>query len=208
MSAAIPGVVPALFLLVVVWEPTMVKLPLLTRFVLVGSLIVTATLAAQPLEELEWRWSKEKATLAYCMKRHMPDYAADPKREMKYGPELEVFDKDGRRTVWLFESGVKGNVFTRWKETIFVAHYCTIATGCEVEAIDLKTGKQLWKSRLEGIGPTGHSKYSNSVNIETDSVGSKVIICGNEGHGKYVEYLDMMTGKKIANRKFDLAGSK
>ncbi len=179
----------------------MSKLVLVIGALLVGSLILPVALSIQPKEQVEWRWSDEKAKLAYSIKQHFPDHVADPAREKKYGAELEIFAKDGRRVLWLFEAGLKANVFTRWKGTLFLAKYCPISTGCEVVAIEIATGKELWKSSLEGIGPTGHSKYRNRVNIETD--GKKIIVYGNESNGKYVEHLDINSGKMLLNKKFE-----
>ncbi len=75
--------------------------------------------------------------------------------------------------------------------------------GCEVVAVNLLTGKELWRTRLFGTGPTPewHSKYGNQVNIETD--GKRVVIYGNENDGRYVEHLDINTGKTLANRRFE-----
>lgn len=179
----------------------MSKLLLVLGVLMVASLVSPPAFPAQSADQVEWRWSDEKARLAYSIKQHFPDHVADPAREKKYGAELELFDKDGRRFLWLFEAGVKGNVFTRWKDTLFVANYCRIATGCKVVAIELATGKELWTTELTGIGPTAHSKYKNSVNIETD--GEKIIIYGNESHGKYVEHLDIKSGKMLLNKKLE-----
>ena len=93
-------------------------------------------------------------------------------------------------------------VFTRWKDVLYIADYSPIATGCKVIALDLKTGKQLWKSRLKGIGAKGpRSKYLNLVNIETDGLG--VIITGNEAEGRYIEHLDPQSGISLAYKKLD-----
>ena len=53
----------------------------------------------------------------------------------------------------------------------------------------------------QGIGPTEHSIYLNLVNIDTD--GKIIVVAGNEANGRYVEHLDIQTGKKLANKKLD-----
>jgi hypothetical protein len=150
-------------------------------------------------EHLEWRWSKEKASLAYSIKQHLQDYEVECVRGKEYYTPIIFCTKKEHKIIYSLEKGHESIVFTRWNDTLFIAEYSPIATGCEVVALDLKTGKQLWKSRLQGIGPTGHSKYLNRVNIETD--GKRIIVNGNEVHGRYVEHLDINTGKTLANKK-------
>jgi hypothetical protein len=43
-----------------------------------------------------------------------------------------------------------------------------------------------------------HSEYYNRVNIETD--GKKIIVYGNESHGRYVEHLDINSVKMFVNK--------
>lgn len=165
----------------------MSKLLLVIGALVVGSLILPAAFwigsfvlpPIRPAPSVEWLWSKEKASPEHCVKQHLA------------GEKVSnaVLDR------------IDGRVFTRWEGKLFVAKYARGVTGCEVAAIDLSTGRQYWKSRLEAIGDQTHSEYYNSVNIETD--GEKVIIYGNESHGRYVEHLDINTGKMLLNKKFD-----
>jgi outer membrane protein assembly factor BamB len=160
---------------------------------------VGAPLAGDHGEKLKWRWAKEKASLAYSIKQHLQDYDVELVKDKEYLTPINIRSKKSRRIVYLFKDGHDNTVFTRLHDTLFVAEYCAIASGCEVVSVDLKTGKQLWKSRLQGIGPTRHSKYRNLVNIETD--GKYIIVNGNEAHGRYVELLDIKTGQTLANKK-------
>jgi hypothetical protein len=70
-----------------------------------------------------------------------------------------------------------------------------------VVAVDLKTGKRLWKTNLQGLGPIAHTKYRNRVIIEVDD--RRVTVYGNESSGRYVEQLDPRTGKTLANKKLE-----
>jgi hypothetical protein len=157
--------------------------------------------AEQSGKPLEWRWSKEKASLTYSIKQHLPDYEIERVLPKEYYTPITIRTKQDRTIVYSYKEASESTVFTRSKDTLYIAEYCPIATGCEVVAIDLKSGKQLWRTRLQGIGPTSHSKYLNLVNIETD--GQIVILAGNEAHGRYIEHLDIQTGKRLANKKFD-----
>jgi hypothetical protein len=77
----------------------------------------------------------------------------------------------------------------------------TISARPHRHRLHLQTGRQLWKSQLEGIGETRHSAYLNLVNIETD--GQIIIVTGNEAHGRYIEHLDLKNGKTLANKKLE-----
>lgn len=150
---------------------------------------------------LEWHWSKVKASLAYSVKQHVRDYAIELASENDFDTPINIRTLSDRKLIFSLEKGHKYIVFTRWKDVLYIAEYSPIASGCTIVALDLKTGIQLWLTLLEGIGPTQHSKYRNLVNIETD--GQKVIIMGNESHGRYIESLDIQSGKRLANKKFN-----
>lgn len=150
-------------------------------------------------EKLEWRWSKNQAKLEYCIKRHFTnDYEVELLKKDKYHSAIKIRDKSGR-VVFSFEEGRLSLVFTRWRDTLFVAAHSHIASGCEVVAVDLQSGKTLWKTRLQGIGPIEHSQYLNRINIDTD--GKRIIVYGNEANGRYIEHLDLKTGKMLVNKK-------
>jgi hypothetical protein len=164
-------------------RPTMSKLLLVIGAAVIGSLILPAafwigSLVLPPIQlavPVEWRWSDEKASLDYCIKQHMPDYDVELVHEDNYTP-INIRTKDGKRLVYHLEDGHEKIAFARHKATLFIAEFSYMCTGCEVVAIDLATGKERWRSRLEGNPPGFHSKYHNSVNIETD--GEKIIVYG------------------------------
>src|SRR5438128_700870 len=96
-------------------------------------------------KRLEWRWSKEKANLAYSTKQHLPDYEVERVRPKEYYAPITIRTKQDRAVIYSYKEASEATVFTRWKDILYIAEYCPIATGCEVVAIDLKTGKQLWR---------------------------------------------------------------
>ncbi len=159
------------------------------------------TAGEEPAKPLEWRWSAEKATLAYCIKQHLPDYDVERDSPTEYYSPLSILDKDTRKVIYSYERASKATVFTRSKDVLYIAEHYPITTGCVVVAVDLISGKQLWKTRLIGNSPSGHSKYDYHVNIETD--GKIVIVNGKEDNGRYVEHLDIRTGKMLRNKKLD-----
>ena len=67
-------------------------------------------------------------------------------------------------------------------------------------AVDLKTGKELWRSRLKGASPRADSKFSNEVTIGTD--GKIIVVHGYNSSGKYLEFVDAQSGKTLGHREY------
>jgi hypothetical protein len=148
-----------------------------------------------------WRWSKDRADLDYCIKVHLPaEFEVERSDPEAFYTPIKIRSKSGL-LAYANQHAHRNTVFARWNHSLFVAEYSPISSGCSIAAVDLRSGKKLWTTYLEGIGLTGHSKYRNLVNIETD--GSRVIVYGNEVHGRYVELLDIHTGKMISNQKLE-----
>jgi hypothetical protein len=190
----------------------MPKLLLLIGSLLVGALLIPVAFwladylpidgsRTSPLAS--WRWDKAKASLTFSITQYLPDYDVEIVDDKQFYTPINIRDKKDSTIIYSFKEGHQNVVFTRWKNTLYIAEHCPMRSGCSVVAVDLSTRRQVWKSHLRGIGPTAHSEYSNSVNIETD--GAKVIVYGNESHGKYVEHVDMKTGKTLLNRAFDVS---
>ena len=73
-------------------------------------------------------------------------------------------------------------------------------TGCTIVALDLDAKKELWRTALEAMGFIDHSKYTNfgvSLRFEQEALR----IDGRETAGRYIEFLDLRTGKTLANRQ-------
>jgi len=151
--------------------------------------------------EAVWTWSDDVATLAHCVATHLANYEVKtvPDDGQAFHHDLEIRLFQGDKLI-LTINGHSETVFTRLGQVLFVSNHGPIRTGCEVYALDLKTGKELWRSHLEGIGPIMHSKYRNHVAIEND--GHAIIVRGKESSGSYIEYLDKDTGKTLANKAF------
>ena len=86
--------------------------------------------------------------------------------------------------------------------TLYVARFSDIATGCGVTAYDAATGGILWTTRLEGVGPIGHSEYLNKVELRVLD-GRWLAAFGWESAGCYIEVLDREDGRTIVNRRVD-----
>jgi hypothetical protein len=107
---------------------------------------------------LEWRWSKEKISLSYSIDQYLRDYELKRVRPKEYYTPIYILRKQDSTIVYSYQRASENTVFTRSNDILFIAEHSPIRSGCEVVAINLKSGKQLWRTRLQGIGPTLHSK--------------------------------------------------
>ena len=91
-------------------------------------------------------------------------------------------------------------------DVLYVANYHPGTNGCGVYAYDLTTGKRAWTKALDGIGAVDHSEYSNRVALAVEKHPDRdhfaLVIVGEEASGRYVEVLDLATGKQLAHRKY------
>jgi hypothetical protein len=91
-------------------------------------------------------------------------------------------------------------------DALYVANFSPIANGCSVVAYDLTTGKKAWEKHLEGIGLVKHSKYRNRVVMVVEKHPDKnhfaLVITGDEAAGRYVEVIDLGTGKQLAHKTY------
>ena len=97
--------------------------------------------------------------------------------------------------------GNYGTVFVLSGDTFIYADYYPSRTGCSLVAYDLKTRKQLWKTALAGLRPIDHFQYSNRVNL--DVFNKEVVrVFSQESAGRYVEFVDMKTGKTVGHKVY------
>lgn len=82
---------------------------------------------------------------------------------------------------------------------VFTIHD-SISTGCTLVAFDLAKGRLHWQTPLRGIGPVSHSKYRNRLNLRAGP-GKAVTVYGWEAFGRYVEVVDLASGKTVAHRR-------
>jgi hypothetical protein len=137
-----------------------------------------------------WKWNPDLASVGHSAKQ-VKGY------EVRItGPRIAVVDGD--KEVCSF-NGHPETVFTTVADVLCVADFHPISTGCELVAYDLKSGKQLWKCELRGIGPTSHSKYRNQVNLASED--GMVVVYGNESNGRYIEFVDVRLGKTVGHKR-------
>lgn len=149
-----------------------------------------------------WRFNWFAANLLNCVGRDLRDYEVEircPKRAPHGDLRLTVRLLTDRKEVFRFR-GYPDTVFARSGDVLYVAEFNPATSGCTVVATDLKSGKQLWRSNLKGIGPVDHSRYRNHVTI--DAEGEVLVVRGHETLGRYIEYIDMKSGKTVGHKKY------
>jgi len=145
-----------------------------------------------------WEYHAERADVLYSALKAPKEYTIEvikPKLGTD-GAAIRVV-RDGKTqftlpvyTSFVIDDGV-----------LFYADYFQGSEGCAIVGYDLKQQKQLWKTHLQGIERfVPHSGYANEVYIEP--VGDTILVHGNEGAGKYIEYVDRKTGETVGHKVF------
>ena len=107
---------------------------------------------------------------------------------------------DGKK-VYDWPVATPSGLFVNSNCVVYRPTFSPIRTGCDVIAYDLKGQKLLWRTHLEGLGPVPHSEYWNVVRLER--VNDEVLaVYGDEAAGRYVEIVDMKTGKTVGHKVF------
>lgn len=149
--------------------------------------------------DVPWVWDDSAASpfgsLPYDTSKY--DVRILLKKE-KHGGYFITF-LDGEREVFTIH-GHHRTVFATCDNRLYYGEFGTSSSGAEIVAVDLETGKQLWKSSVLGIGPVTHFAYTNALTLRAHSKG--VMVYGNEALGQYFEVKDPDTGVTIAHRLF------
>jgi len=154
-------------------------------------------------DDATWEWEPERAALSYSIGRANCDYVIEliqPKKAGGIGTPVVIRFTDAGRLAFSYTGSV-WTVFVVDRDTVYYADFSPIRTGCAIVAFDLNGGKEVWRTDLAGLGGVTHSRYSNRVVVSLEEGALKVL--GNEERGKYLEYVDLRTGKTLAHRIFE-----
>ena len=153
----------------------------------------------EKLDSTEYYWSDNKASVLYSMKQIDKNYRI----QLNYNPnnwgDLEIHIIKNKQKLFSI-NGHEETVFVIGDNILYYAIFSPISNGCTIAAYDLNEQKELWETRLKGIGLIEHSKYRNRINIEINS--EVITVIGKEASGDYIEIVDRKTGKTIANRRY------
>jgi hypothetical protein len=156
--------------------------------------------ALPPLGKIAWQWSGDEpgfgrsfyksprtvtegdvtCTFTYVETPSLARTAcADAHRELWHVDEPHAFVEDAALVIH--------------HGTLYAARFSNISTGCTLHAFDVHAGTKRWTpSRLVGLGPIGHSKYLNAVQLRI--IEERPVVFGWESSGRYIEAVDPTTG--------------
>lgn len=104
----------------------------------------------------------------------------DAKGALVWTSPLSAWERDGLRVA-------------RSGPNVVLAIYSSASAGCELRALDFKTGASVWRADVELLS-IAHSKYSNDVELRAD--GSRVLLLGTESQEVYAETFDPTSGRR------------
>lgn len=146
-------------------------------------------------DEAAWDWKDERATLEFSVQRCK--LKVETQTNDFRGASITVHAGDDQVVTI---DGHTGTSFVVQGLTLYYADYHPMSTGCAVVAMDLKTGKQLWRTTLKGLGPVKHFKYYNAVALDVDEGALRVV--GKESQGRYIEFVDRENGTTLGHKVF------
>jgi len=153
--------------------------------------------------ETNWAWPDRDPNLLESIISRSDPYQIELKH-LKYD-QFEVRVLAGNKFIHAFKAH-RGTTFKICGSYLVYPEFNPGDTGGWITAYDLLKAKQLWKQELEAVGPISHARYYNRLVL--DVIYGVVFVQGWESYGKYHEYLDLKTGRRIANRIFEKGWSK
>jgi hypothetical protein len=157
-----------------------------------------ALLPAQAVaENTEWSWSDDRANPEYSAEHLGDGYKAEisPTPADPHSVTIRLIHGGAGAYSW---KGHGASVFVQRGDVLYYADFSPNSNGCALVAVDLRGGRQLWKTNLWGIGSRSHSQYLNLINMALD--GKYVVVYGNEMFGRYIELVDAATGRTAGHR--------
>ena len=167
---------------------------------------ITFTLAALFLTNCtafaddDWTWSEDQTSIVHYFLKKPVGYEVRLIRLADWeagGNAIHVEVHEEGKKVYQWRTHIEG-AFVFSNSTLVYSTHHPNASGCHLIAVDLNTGKQLWASSLDGIGPVNHSQYQNQINLRIHQ--GQITVLGNESFGQYIEMVDLKTGQTKSNK--------
>ncbi len=153
---------------------------------------------------LPWEWNDDDATLMSCVVRAADDLTVQVTRPASAPgnpfPDLDVRISRGGRVVY-DGHGHAGTTFVAVGNWLLVAEYEPNSDGCRLVGVDLTAGQVRWRTDLLAVGPIDHSKYRNQVIVGRFDP-DHVLVRGKESAGRYVEIVDVGTGRTVGHKRY------
>jgi len=150
-------------------------------------------------DSANWGWEDDKTSPFWGISQAGEKYTIVmvSRPDERYNLTFKVLHGEKVVYTWL---GHVNSVFRIQEDRLYYARFSYSGTGGSVVAVDLTTGKELWDSPLQALGPIEHSAYRNLMNLDANL--EVVWVRGNETMGRYFEYKDVTTGKTVGHRIF------
>ena len=162
-------------------------------------LLPAATDYQKLADDAKWDWQPERIGLLQSVMGYNGAYQIEiVKKPNTFGNVTIRFTKDDKEAFTM--EGSYATTFAGKDHILYYADYHPSSSGCSLVAYDLANKKTLWKTPLKGLGPIAHTRYSNRVAV--DLAGEAVKVLGNESAGKYIEFVDLQTGKPVGHKVF------
>lgn len=152
------------------------------------------------VEAMAWKWDEARTTPEACAQA-LGDgstlrVAPGPRRN---SDRVITLSRAGRPD-WVGE-GHAHSVFVATEGVLYFADFSGSSTGCWIVAYDRETARPLWATALWGVECSMHSQYSNRIHLEIR--GPDLVVYGHEGAGRYIELVDLKTGRTVGHQSLE-----
>lgn len=152
-------------------------------------------------DQCRWRWSDSEADITYSRSNVGPPYKVDivPHRLDVSLHTLTIRLTMNDKMVYSW-AGHGNSVFVIRGQELVYADFVQSDPRCSLVAVDLSTGKELWRTHLMGIRVPALPIPPNAFNLSTYE--RTAIVWGNVASGHYVEFVDLKSGKTVGHKVF------
>lgn len=153
---------------------------------------------AQIAQSSPWNWNEASVGPLGCMQGQLNDYGIRIESIPSLpGLRIAVLLQDLELFHW---RGHRFSVFQFADNKLYFVDWNFGSSGGQVVSVDLKKGKEIWRSPLKALGDIEHSVYLTRFNLQVNH--DVITIWGNETHGRYVEFKSIDKGETIGHRIF------
>lgn len=147
----------------------------------------------------EWRWDDELASPLRGIRLDGSEYDITISSNHQDRARLIFSIAHNNKEIYVWKGHFR-TVFSIQENRLYYARFSPSGSGGEIVAVDLSSGRELWKSPLTALGPIQHSAYSNRMTLEAN--GDTLSIYGKESMGRYFEIKDVKTGRTVGHKRF------
>jgi PQQ enzyme repeat len=148
-----------------------------------------------------WAWTENRTSILHSLSQTTSPYDILLMRPRDRPAALHIKFMEGERQIHAWW-GHHHSVFIVKDRRLYYAEFDPGAPGGHVVAVDLQTGKVIWRSRLKGVGQPPRSIPGNLIDMTLSSDGQVLCVFGSESTGRYYELKDVETGETVGHKVF------